>query len=398
MGILFNNKQRILLNEVKRWWNSSEQVYEFGGYAGTGKSTMFRAIIDMLGIPLNRVAPMSFIGQVAIVMRMKGLYNAKTIHSWLFNPIDEVRTDSNGNILMDGYYNRPKIRLGFEPKPIVDKDLLIVDEGGAVPKYLKSELESRNIKILVAGDLGQLRPVGDEPAYLYGKDILILDEIMRQNENSGLLYLATRARNKQPIHKGFYGDVYVINRDELDDKIIYNSDVVLCGKNKTRDNINNMVRHDILNIKSPLPLLGEKVICRKNNWDVSMDGINLANGLCGTITNMPGMHSFDGKTFEIDFKPNMLESSFEELKVDYKYLTSPYNVRQYIKNDKYSVGEKFEFAYATTVHSSQGSEYNNGVFIEETLDRNYHSNFLYTGITRFRNSLILVKQQNKRYF
>ena len=216
---------------------------------------------------------------------------------------------------------------------------------------------------MVGGDTGQLPPVGDVPAYLYDKDIIILDEIMRQKEGSAVLYLADRARKGLPIHKGFYGDVLVIGQSDFNDRMIMNSDVVICGTNKTRDHINNHVRRDLLGIRSDLPILNERLVCRKNNWAMELDGINLANGLCGTVTNMPGVHSFNGKTFMIDFRPTMLNNSFIGVECDYKYLVAPYDKRQSLKNNKYSVGEKFEFAYAVTCHMSQGSQHSNGEYI-----------------------------------
>ena len=44
------------------------------------------AIINRLGLNMYDIAPMSYIGSAAIIMRLKGLINAKTIHSWLFEP------------------------------------------------------------------------------------------------------------------------------------------------------------------------------------------------------------------------------------------------------------------------------------------------------------------------
>lgn len=397
MGIILNNKQQQVIDEIDKWWNSSEQVYEFGGYAGTGKSTVLIHAINNIGLSIDQVAPMSFIGQPSIVMRMKGLSNAKTIHSWLFEPVQDVMRDHEGNIVMDSYFNRPKMELTFAPKRLDNKKLIVIDEAGAVPMYLKREIESRGIKIIATGDTGQLRPVGDNPAYLYDKDIIILDEIARQSDISGILYLAHRARKGLPIQEGFYGDAWVTTDDNLTDNMIINADVVLCGKNKTRDTINKRARNDILNITSQLPVRGEKLICRKNNWKIENDGINLANGLSGIVTNSPGVHAFDGEVFSIDFQPYMLNTPFENIEVDYKYLIANHEKRQMLKNNKYSRGEKFEYAYATTVHLSQGSEHNTGVFIEEVLHPKYHHNFLYTGITRFRQGVIIIKQKRKFY-
>lgn len=392
-----NQKQSMLKADIKRWWNSSEQLYEFAGYAGTGKTTILMHTFEELKIPFHRIAPMAFIGQAAIVMRMRGLYNAKTIHSWMFEPVQQQLTDSDGKVIMNGYYNVPEMGIGFQSKPLEGIDIIVVDEAGSVPMYLREELMSRNIKIIATGDLGQLPPVGDEPAFLYGKDIIVLDELMRQSSHSMIPHLAFRARNNLPIHKGFYGDVYVIDESELTNEMIFHANVVLCGKNKTRDKINHMVRHELLGITSEIPVYNERLVCRKNNWNLSVNGINLANGLAGVVTNMPGVHAFKDGMFNINFRPNMLDESFIDVPVDYEYMIADHETRKKIKNNKYRKGEKFEFGYALTTHMAQGSEYPNGIFIEEYLNPQFHSNLLYTGITRFYNSLIFVKRSKKLY-
>ena len=43
-------------------------------------------IISRLGLDMSQVAPMAYTGAAAIVMRTKGLFNARTIHSWLYEP------------------------------------------------------------------------------------------------------------------------------------------------------------------------------------------------------------------------------------------------------------------------------------------------------------------------
>ena len=47
-----------------------------------------------------------------------------------------------------------------------------------------------------------------------------------------------------------------------------------------------------------------------------------------------------------------------------------------MKNSPYSFGNKFEFGYAITTHMSQGSEFNNGIYFEEFLNRNINNNEL----------------------
>lgn len=398
MSIQLTDEQQTIINEaVKFYKHSSEQVFQFAGYAGTGKSVVLNAILERLDIPLHRVAPMSYIGQASVVMRLKGLTNAKTIHSWLFKPVEAYKLDKEGNIVKDEYFNRPKFELKFEPKPLDDIDIILIDEAGSVPYELKHEIESRGKKIIATGDLGQLPPVFGNPAYLYSGKVHQLTKIMRQAENSGLLFLADRARKGLPIHEGFFGDVLVINEDDLTDQMIASSDVVIVGKNATRDYINRKVRRDILNIKTDLPAYGERMVCRKNNWNIEVDGINLANGLLGNVVNMPGVHGFDGKTYKIDFQPTFMNTYFKDISCDYNYLISDHKQKQLLKNNKYNQGEKFEFAYAITCHMSQGAQFNNGIYLEEFLGKDIQNNLNYTGITRFSNSMIYVKKKRRYY-
>jgi ATP-dependent exoDNAse (exonuclease V) alpha subunit len=76
---------------------------------------------------------------------------------------------------------------------------------------------------------------------------------------------------------------------------------------------------------------------------------------------------------------------------------APYDMKDKFKYNKYSFGEKFELAYAITTHLSQGSQYCNGIYMEEYLRPDINNNLNYTGITRFSNSLIYVKKKRKFY-
>lgn len=393
-----NEGQQKLINEAVDWFhNSSEQVFQFAGKAGRGKTFVLLKIVEALGVPLDQIACMSYTGCASLVMRTKGLTGAKTNHSWLYNPVEGYKYDKSGIILKDNYLNRPLTELHFIPKPLEGIILMIIDEARTTPLHMKAEIESRGIKIIACGDVSQLPPVADEPAYLVSGKIHMLTECMRQAKDSPILYLAERAINGYAIQPGYYGNCLVIYDDELTDEMIKCSDIVLCGKNNTRDLINKKVRRDILNIKTDLPACGEKFICRKNNWKEELDGINLTNGLVGTVINSPGIQRFDGKTFGIDFKPDILNSYFEDLKCDYNYLIAPFEQKKYLKNDRYSLGDKFEFAYAITTHLSQGSEFNNGIYIEEYLSKEIQPNLNYTAVTRFRDGMIWVKRRRKFY-
>ncbi len=395
--MIFTKNQEYIINEgVNFYKNSSEQVFQVAGLAGTGKSTILAEIIRRININPERIATMTYTGTAAIVLRMKGIYNAGTIHSWLYRPIDEILYDENGNEIMNDYFNRPKFGLTFIPKPLIGIDLIMIDEGWMVPYNMKEEIESRGIKIIVSGDPGQLPPVADKPAYLYKDKIHYLTEIMRQEMNSGKVYIADRVRNGLQVHKGFYGDVYVIDEDELTNNMILFSDVVLSAKNSTRDIVNNKIR-ELLGFNTDIPSYGERVICRRNNWKKEIDGISMANGLRGRVINYPSIHSFDGKTFNIDFQPDYMNKAFLNTPCDYEFFKAPFGQKDNLKNSKYNFDEKFEFGYGLTVHLSQGSQYPNVLYFEEFLSRDIQNSLNYTAATRAMNNLIFVKQKRKFY-
>lgn len=395
--MILNTKQKQIVSDGLHFIrHSSKQIFQYGGLAGTGKSVVLFEIMNNSGIPLSRIAPMSFIGQAAIIMRSKGLLNAKTIHSWLFVPEIQPLYDSSGKPIIDPYYGHQKVGIKFIPRDLEDIDLLIIDEGYTTPMNLKEEIESRGKKIIVTGDPGQLPPVKDKPAYLTG-DFPILDEIMRQDKNSNIVYIADRARRGLPISRGFYKNVLVIDEDELTDDMLMNSSVLICSKNKTRDFYNNKIRK-LRGHKGSLPEFGEKIICRKNNWLIDVNGISLANGLVGRVTRETNPLEFDGKTFNIDFLPDMFPYPFCNLVCDYEYFTASYDKKAALKTSAYNTAEKFDFANAITTHLSQGAQFPYGIYIEEYMGKDIQNNLNYTGITRFINGLIYVKKRPKTYY
>ena len=240
-------KQQGIVNAAVNWYyNSSEQVFQFAGNPGTGKSVVMDAIISAIGIDRDRVAPMAYIGAAAINMRLKGLWNAKTIHSWIYETIEEPVRDTYGNIIMNEYFNRPEVKYKRIPKDLPEIDLIAIDEGGTVPLRMKKDILSRGKKILVAGDLDQLPPVSDYPAFLTDGNVYVLDEIMRQAKNSAIIYLCQRAKNGLPIHTGVYGNEVIVMEEKdfkgIANKILPYAGVVLCGKNETREKYTNLIK------------------------------------------------------------------------------------------------------------------------------------------------------------
>ena len=87
-------QQDAALKAVSFWLKRGKpQVFRLFGYAGSGKTTLARAIADELD---GDVLFGAFTGKAALVMRSKGCRDARTIHSMIYRTRE---TDSGGAVL-----------------------------------------------------------------------------------------------------------------------------------------------------------------------------------------------------------------------------------------------------------------------------------------------------------
>ena len=403
MMIELNTSQQKVFNDAINWWRrGTEQTFEISGPPGSGKSFLIDKIVKALKIDSNRIAPMAYTGSAAINMRTKGMYSARTIFSWLYDFIEVPVLNDKGEPILDPVFNKPKFKMRFVPKSYLpDIDLIIVDEAGMVPEEMRNIIDSMGIPVIAAGDIDQLPPVAGKSGYLTEPwKVHKLTEIMRQANDNTIVQFSQMLIKGIEIPHGKFKNVTVLYEDEINDNMIAQSDIVICGKNTTRDNINNHIRHDMFGFTNPTPNLGERLVCRKNNWQIESGGINLTNGLVGNCITMIGPDSFNQKdvTFKMSFKPDIIDSYFKDIDVDLRYITSDKKGRDALLETNFSKGNKFEFGYAITTHMSQGSEFNRGMYFEEYLNKNINRNLHYAGITRFKQHCIYVKKRPRRYW
>lgn len=403
MMIELNTSQQKVFNDAINWWRrGTEQTFEISGPPGSGKSFLIDKIVKALKIDSNRIAPMAYTGSAAINMRTKGMYSARTIFSWLYDFIEVPVLNDKGEPILDPVFNKPKFKMRFVPKSYLPNiDLIIVDEAGMVPEEMRNIIDSMGIPVIAAGDIDQLPPVAGKSGYLTEPwKVHKLTEIMRQANDNTIVQFSQMLIKGIEIPHGKFKNVTVLYEDEINDNMIAQSDIVICGKNTTRDNINNHIRHDMFGFTNPTPNLGERLVCRKNNWQIESGGINLTNGLVGNCITMIGPDSFNQKdvTFKMSFKPDIIDSYFKDIDVDLRYMTSDKKGRDALLETNFSKGNKFEFGYAITTHMSQGSEFNRGMYFEEYLNKNINRNLHYVGITRFKQHCIYVKKRPRRYW
>ena len=388
MSLILGVQQNNAVDKAIKWKKGqNKQIFEISGPAGSGKTFIIHYLIQKLGIPIENVLFMAYVGKAALALILQG-NKAQTIHSIIYDLVEVPKLDDNNNFI------RKNGRLVTVPTFIKKKELpnniqlLVIDEGSMIDSKIGRDILSFGLPVIVLGDLHQLPPIFGKSYFLNNPDV-ILTEIRRQKENDPIIYLSQQAIKHKPLKVGKYGDkCYIINKDQITDNMFVKSDIVICGKNKTRDNINNYVRYDINKIDTTFPVIGEKVICRKNNWGVKvLDNIYLVNGLIGYISDIH-LETYTKKSIAIDFRPEFLDTDvFKRLYIDHTYLFKSYEEK---KENKRTYINKFEYANAITTHLAQGSQYNNVFIYNERMgSEEYYYKWLYTAITRATNGLII---------
>lgn len=392
MGIILNDQQDECVKKAIKWYKrlDSKQTFEVSGPAGSGKTTMVKALIYELGIDMEDVLFVAYVGKAALQLTRSGV-NGRTIHSTFYDIKHVPVFDENGKMVIRNG------RLITKPEFIKKSDLprnvklIVIDEGPMVNENFGLDIESFGIPVLVLGDLQQLPPVIGQTHYLIRPDY-ILTKVMRQREGDPIIYLSQLAARGEKIPYGKYGPkCFVIPKKLISDQMMKDADMIITPTNSGRASINKYVRENIYHIESELPLPGEKLICRKNNWNrILNDNLCLVNGMLGYVEDAK-KSSFNGKTLDIDFRPDFTDEVFRNIKMDYKSLMR--SIQQV--NGKYekgfSMNDMFEFGYGITVHLSQGSQSPNVLFVGDRFgSREMQSKLEYTGITRASEGLIFA--------
>lgn len=392
MGIELNTQQVHALYDIENWWSKSDdQVYEISGAAGTGKTFLVNYFIDRIGLDPSEVAFVAFAGKAAMQMARNGL-PAQTIHSLIYDHRKILDLDENGKVQINPVTRKPLMKYEFVLKESLFKKpkLIVIDEASMVNKTIGEDILSFGVPVIALGDLNQLPPVIGNPYFLTDPDY-ILTQIMRQSENDPIVWLSQRVLNGKKLEYNSYGSSSVGTKDSLDDYRLLNTDIVLTGTNKLRKYMNKFYREKLLKIRRPeLPDVGEKIICVKNNWSRSInDSIYMTNGLSGFV-EYRDIESFNGKSLTIDFRPDFLQKKFKNVRIDYKRLYDLYPDDTINPLNKL---DQFDFAYAITVHKSQGSQWPDVTYLDEKSgwDADTYKKLLYTAITRAQKAIHIYK-------
>ena len=376
-------------------YRNNEKYVVIGGYAGTGKSTLVKFIIEALDVEPSKVAYATFTGKAAEVLRKKGNANAMTLHRLLYDSIPKPG---------GGFIRKPKLQL--------DYNVIVVDEVSMVPKSMIDMLLHHRVYIIFLGDPFQLPQIDKNEIHtLLDNPHIFLDQVMRQAAESEIIQLTMKIRNGEKIDFMNGKEVIIAPRASLVTGHLTWADQIICATNASRISLNNQMR-EILGY-SGLPQDGEKMICLRNYWeDFSEDGSSsLVNGMTGIIKNpfesfrMAPMYvkmknhkmdiikgdfiSDDGKTFNsVEMDKGMITTG--EFSLDWRETYALGKLKNKIGD---IIPREFTFGYAITCHKSQGSEWDKVLVIEENFpfDKKEHARWLYTACTRASEKLVLVR-------
>ena len=347
------------------------------GGPGTGKTTIIKAIVmilkDILDLNHDDIALLAPTGRASKRMAESVGAPAYTIHKFLkWNKETE-------SFLIDEYNKS-------------HEKIVIVDESSMIDIFLFSSLLKGlklNVKLILVGDANQLPSIG--PGDLLNDLLQInnikkkyLNTIYRVKEGSYITYLANDIKNRKHFDKfpTNYSDFKFIESD--DDNIkkylkeIVNKAVekgissenfqVLAPMYKGLNGIDslNSMMAEIFNPNAEKFIIGDKYY-RINDKVIQLVNDVDNNVYNGDIGYIKDIYYIDKKLIvEIDYSGNIVE----------------------YKNGEF---DKFNLAYAVSIHKSQGSEYANVVIIlASSFNRMFYNKLIYTAVTRAKSSLIIL--------
>lgn len=360
------------------------------GGPGTGKSTILKAVIEAYRelYPEDTIALGAPTGKASRRMaETTGMDSAATLHSLL------------------GLHGEDA---GWQEKKPLEADFLIVDEASMVDMWLAYQVFTRlkpETKVLIVGDADQLESVGAGSVF---RELIqcglvpvtVLDQIFRQGSDSLIAYNAKFIREGSGQLR--YGRDFSLTETESQEetaaliRVLYRGALrntameqvqILTPFRATGDasanNLNAAIQAEVnppdiskpeLSSGGRLFRLGDRVMQTKNDYDVALYDEECHQVAAGVFNGEVGIVS--------GVQPGTLTVCFDGRYADYPLE---------------SLGE-LELAYATTVHKSQGSEYDTVVVPVLPAHRILLTrNLLYTAITRAKRRVVLVGMKKAIY-
>lgn len=394
------------LEAINRWASGAgNPVFALAGYAGTGKTTIVQEWINGLDRPVICCAPT---GKAAEVLRRR-LNHAEvsTIHRALYKPLpppslaalQDLKSQLELNpeneklkeMIAEEQYRleRRKLRFGKKEKQqqlIQEDDVVVVDEASMVTTQMRTDFIATGARILFVGDPGQLPPVHDKGFFSDYVPDAMLTEIHRQALDSPILRLSMRIRDGESIAPFQSPNCSKQPKTSLAYEQWLSYDQIITGSNQSRRRVNRFFRKT-KGLEKVWPQKGEKIICLKNAEDYTF-----INGVQAETTDnfefdpqmdcVLGQIIYDGNPLDTRcFYPFPFRATYDDTVKEIPWWERAAMVDTL----------EFDYAYAITVHKSQGSEWPRVIVADDQMmagNKDFRRQWLYTAVTRAKEELM----------
>ncbi len=430
-------------------------IFILNGYAGTGKTTLIAALVQVLramNIPCVLLAPT---GRAAKVLAQYSGTEAHTIHKRIYR--QRTNADYESKYSLDINREKGCVFIVDETSMLSDStpDGQIFGSGSLLEDLITYVRSGRQCRLILVGDDAQLPPVGADrspaldAAAMRSYDEVVyssMTDVVRQDAASGILRNATALR--QMLERGEvevphidlnYPDIESIGGGEflecLEDAYArYGRDetIVITRSNKRANRFNEGIRRYILSAEEQIES-GDRLMVVKNNYYYTerMEKSPMsfiANGDIALLKRIRRFEDFYGFHFadailsfgdygntEIECKilldtlssesPSLTREQsrqlFDEVEKDYMDTASRLKRFRQIRENPHYNALQVKFAYAVTCHKAQGGQWR-AVFVDrclfgdEPMTRDM-LRWLYTAVTRATEKLYLVNF-DERFF
>lgn len=429
------------------------------GSAGTGKTTLSGAIVRTLKEIRQKVMLLAPTGRAAKVFSLNSGSPAYTIHRRIYREKSFSGVEGQFN-LNDNLYTDTLFMVD-EASMIANMGLggMSFGSGCLLDDLVHFVYQGRNDRLLLIGDKAQLPPVGEEEspalhaAMLEGYGLKVyecdLNEVLRQSEESGILYNATMIRQMitydditqlPKIHFAGYSDIKPMPGAELIEALAdsyhhvgLDDTIVVTRSNKRANIFNQGIRNMVLDREEELSQ-GDILMIVKNNyyWMEEERKSNnklqsneipafLANGDRAKVLKVRrriDLYGFRFATLLLQFPDygnyeleatvlldtltseapalthEQQEQLFHQIEEDYQDIPLKTDRMKAIRQDQFFNALQVKFAYAVTCHKAQGGQWahvyvDQGYMTDDMLNPDY-IHWLYTAFTRATEMLYLV--------
>lgn len=460
--------QRLVTDTFARFITSRDDrsAMILRGSAGTGKTTLAGAIVRTMKNLHQKVVLLAPTGRAAKVFSVYSGHPASTIHRRIYR---QRKLDGDGGVFTLNYNAMQDTLFIVDEASMVTASMgdssMFGGVGCLLDDLIRFVYEGRNCRLLLIGDKAQLPPVGEsESPALVGSVIescgltvyeCDLGEVLRQSNDSGILYNATAIRRMidrdeltllPKIRFRGFADIHIVPGNELIEslassysKVGLDETMVVTRSNKRANIYNIGIRNSVLDHEDEL-VTGDMLMIVKNNYfySLSPQGDNtvgeasssfIANGDRATVLRVRNIRELYGFRFadmllrfpdydDVELPTTVIldsllaeapaltreqnEKLFYAVMEDYAHIPQKAERIRKIKQDVYYNALQIKYAYAVTCHKAQGGQWahvyiDQGYMTDEMLTPDY-IHWLYTAFTRASEQLFLVnwsKQQTE---